>query len=151
MGFKLGHCKAILLGRKDSPLLGHTIKLPYRATAVSKRNEKKSIVYGFDWIYWNSCKQTSVTLYMSTFRYRGTWKLVKYITTAYEQDGQGSTPSILALGSPSFLSYGYWGLFPQGIRQPGSKDDQLPLSNAEIKWSSTCISQYILMAWCLIN
>jgi hypothetical protein len=53
----------------------------------------------------------------------------------------------LVLG-PIFLSNEYWGLFPQGVKQPGCETDQLPPASAEVKNSRICAATapYIFMA-----
>jgi hypothetical protein len=36
-------------------------------------------------------------------------------------------------GPPNLLSYGYWGLFPSGVKRPGREADDSPQTSAEVK------------------
>jgi len=72
------------------------------------------------------------------------------------QQGQGFFSSQLCpdqlWGPLSFLSIGYWGLFPLG-KGLSHEADQSPLSIAEVKnvWSYTPTPPYIFNVWCLVK
>jgi hypothetical protein len=51
-------------------------------------------------------------------------------------------------GPPSFLSNGYQGLFPWGVKQMRCEaDHSLPSSADKTTWSYTSTPQYAFMAW----
>jgi hypothetical protein len=56
-------------------------------------------------------------------------------------------------GPPSFLSNGYWGLFPWGVKQQDREADLSPPTSAEVKktWIYTSTPPYAFMAYFLIS